>query len=73
MLYDGYGSVLNSTVSPNLTTALAGAGAVAEPDTGLAYLGNGRYYDPQLGRPLQPNASGGLPVVPQSLNRYAAD
>ena len=36
------------------------------------HLGGGRYYDPSLGRPLQPNAQSGLPGVPQSLNRYAA-
>ena len=36
------------------------------------HLGGGRYYDPALGRPLQPNSAGGLPGVPQSLNRYAA-
>ena len=34
--------------------------------------GGGRWYDPALGRPLQPNGAGGPPLVPQALNRYAA-
>ena len=40
--------------------------------TGLVHLGDGRWYDPALGRPLQPNAAGGPPTLPQALNRYAA-
>lgn len=36
------------------------------------HTGGGRFYDPALGRPLQPNAFGGIPTVPQSLNRYGA-
>jgi hypothetical protein len=32
--------------------------------TGLLHLGNGRWYDPAWGRPLQPNAAGGPPTVP---------
>jgi hypothetical protein len=36
------------------------------------YHGAGKYYDPQLGQRLQPDASGGPPTLPQSLNRYAA-
>lgn len=52
-----------------LTGTLAG-----HPDaaTGLVHLGGGRWYDPALGRPLQPNTAGGPPTVPQVLNRYAA-
>ncbi|MCB8969125.1 MAG: hypothetical protein H6660_19785, partial [Ardenticatenaceae bacterium] len=38
---------------------------------GMVYLG-GRWYDPALGRPLQPNAAGGPPTLPQALNRYVA-
>ncbi|MCP4362124.1 MAG: hypothetical protein GY796_29300, partial [Chloroflexi bacterium] len=52
--------------------ALAGQGAVSDPATGLVYLGGGRFYDPALGRPLQPNPVGAPPSVPQALNRYAA-
>jgi hypothetical protein len=40
--------------------------------TGPVYLGNGRYYDPTLGRPLQPNTAGVPPTMPQALNRYTA-
>jgi hypothetical protein len=72
VLYDGYGAVLTSTLPATLTTTLAGSGDVPDPDTGLVYLGAGRWYDPALGRPLQPNPAGGPPTVPQALNRYAA-
>ncbi len=72
ILYDAYGGVLTSTIPATLTEALAGQGAIADPATGLIHLGNGRWYDPALGRPLQPNPMGGPPAVPQALNRYAA-
>ena len=68
-LYDAYGGVLSSTIPATLTNALT---ELPDADTGLVHLGGGRYYDPALGRPLQPNSAGGLPSVPQSLNRYAA-
>jgi YD repeat-containing protein len=68
MVYDGYGGVLTAS----LPTTLAIQGIVTDPDTGLVYLGEGRFYDPVLGRPLQPNPAGGPPAVPQALNRYAA-
>jgi hypothetical protein len=45
---------------------------VPDAATGLVHQGNGRYYDPTLGRPLQPNPAGGPPAAPQALNRYAA-
>jgi hypothetical protein len=54
-----------------LAEALAGAGG-EDPATELVHLGNGRWYDPGLGRPLQPDPVGGPPVVPQALNRYTA-
>ncbi len=38
----------------------------------MVYQGQGRYYDPALGRPLQPHPVGGPPLVPQGLNRYTA-
>ncbi len=66
-----YGKALTSTLSLTLSTALAGQGATPDPDTGLVYLGDGRWYDPALGRPLQPNPLGGPPALPQALNRYA--
>jgi hypothetical protein len=72
VLYDAYGAVLTSTLPATLTTTLAGSGDVPDPDTGLIYLGAGRWYDPALGRPLQPNPVGGPPTLPQALNRYSA-
>lgn len=48
-----------------MSAALAGQGVLTDPDTGLVYQGNGRYYDPALGRPRQPNPFGGVPTVPQ--------
>ncbi len=71
VLYDGYGAVLTSTLPATLTTTLAGSGDVPDPDTGLVYLGDGRWYDPALGHPLQPNPAGGPPALPQALNRYS--
>jgi hypothetical protein len=71
ILYDGYGGILSSTLTPDLEAALAGQGATPDPDTGLVYLGEGRFYDPALGRPLQPNPTGGPLALPQALNRYA--
>jgi hypothetical protein len=63
---------LSQDLSPDLEAALAEQGALADPATGLVHLGNGRWYDPALGRPLQPNPAGGPPTLPQALNRYAA-
>jgi hypothetical protein len=64
--------VLSSSLTSALEEALADQGGLIDPDTGLVHLGNGRWYDPGLGRPLQPNPMGGPPSVPQALNRYAA-
>lgn len=69
ILYDGFGMVMTNTLSAELTDTL-----IDTPDaaTGLVYLGGGRWYDPALGRPLQPNPAGSPPTVPQALNRYTA-
>jgi RHS repeat-associated protein len=72
LLYDAYGGVLSSSLTFVLEEALADQGSLLDPDTGLVHLGGGRWYDPGLGRPLQPDPVGGPPVVPQALNRYAA-
>ncbi len=69
MLYDGYGTVLTNTLPLTLTGTLPDTPDAA---TGLVHLGGGRYYDPALGRPLQPNPMGGPPTLPQALNRYTA-
>ncbi len=68
-MYDGYGAVLTGTIPVTLTQTLLD---MPDGTTGLVHLGNGRYYDPALGRPLQPNPSGAPPTVPQALNRYTA-
>ncbi|MBP8002484.1 MAG: hypothetical protein KA314_24480 [Chloroflexi bacterium] len=68
-MYDGYGAVLTGTMPVTLTQTLLD---MPDGTTGLVYQGNGRYYDPTLGRPLQPNPAGAPPTVPQALNRYAA-
>jgi hypothetical protein len=72
VLYDAFGGVLTSTLTAELEAALAGQSAVGDPDTGLVHIGQGRFYDPALGRPLQPNPVGAPPIVPQALNRYSA-
>jgi hypothetical protein len=69
ILYDSFGMVMENTLSAELTSALLD---VPNAATGLVHLGDGRWYDPALGRPLQPNPAGGPPTVPQALNRYAA-
>ena len=65
--YDAYGDIQSDSLTPELTAVFDNTDT-----TGLTHLGNGRYDDPSLGRPLQPSAHGGIPLVPQSLNRYAA-
>ncbi len=35
-------------------------------------MGHGRYYDPTIGRPLQPHTAVAPPTLPQALNRYTA-
>lgn len=69
ILYDSFGMVMENTLSTELTGALLD---VPDAATGLVHLGGGRWYDPALGRPLQPNPAGGPPTIPQALNRYAA-
>ena len=69
MVYDGYGAVLTGTMPVTLTQTLLD---MPDGTTGLVHQGNGRYYDPALGRPLQPNLGGGSLTAPQTLNRHAA-
>ncbi|HXB58566.1 MAG TPA: RHS repeat-associated core domain-containing protein [Candidatus Acidoferrales bacterium] len=45
-------------------------GQIADDETGLYYYG-ARYYDPQLGRFIQPDSDVGSPDNPQNLNRYS--
>lgn len=53
-------------------TLSASLEGVPDAGTGLVYLSGGRFYDPAVGRPLQPNPAVAPPSVPQALNRYAA-
>ena len=68
--YDGYGMSLTNTLPLTLASTLPD---LPDAATGLAHLGGGRWYDPALGRPLQPNTAGGPPTLPQALNRYVAE
>jgi hypothetical protein len=61
--------MLTNTLPISLTGTLPD---LPDAATGLVHLGNGRYYDPTLGRPLQPNPAGAPPTMPQALNRYTA-
>jgi hypothetical protein len=61
--------MLTNTLPLTLTGTLPDTPDAA---TGLVYGGNGRYYNPTLGRPLQPNTAGTPPTMPQALNRYTA-
>jgi hypothetical protein len=72
VLSDPYGRVITNSLSDELQEAFVGTGSLVDTTTNLVHLGGGRFYDPELGRSLQPDPMGGPPVVPQSLNRYAA-
>ena len=69
ILYDSFGGVITNSLPVTLTTPFAN---LPDAATGLVHVGNGRWYDPATGRPLQPNPMGGPPALPQALNRYAA-
>ena len=69
ILYDSFGGVITNSLPVTLTAPFAN---LPDAATGLAHVGNGRWYDPATGRPLQPNPVGGPPALPQALNRYAA-
>jgi len=69
VLYDGFGGVLSSTLPFPPTSETGGTADVA---TGLVHMGDGRWLDPALGRPLQPNPNGGPTDIPQALNRFTA-
>jgi hypothetical protein len=43
LLYDAYGGVFTSTLTPALEAALAGQSALADTATGLVHLGGGRW------------------------------
>ena len=64
--YDPHGSVLSSTLPMTLTEHIG-----LDSRLGLVYHGDGRYYDPAIAHTLQPDPFGGVPQLPQTLNRYA--
>ena len=45
-------------------------GDYLERELGIYFTGDGRYYDPWLGKYLQPDPIGGPPLVPQAADRY---
>jgi hypothetical protein len=67
--YDPHGSVLSSTLPVTLTQQLLSAQGL-DSRLGLVYHGDGRYYDPAIAHTLQPDPFGGVPQLPQTLNRY---
>ncbi|MDH7475813.1 MAG: RHS repeat-associated core domain-containing protein, partial [Anaerolineae bacterium] len=68
--YDPYGAVLTSTLPVTLTDRLFSSQGL-DSQLGLVYHGDGRYYDPSIAHTLQPDPLGGVPQLPQTLNRYA--
>jgi RHS repeat-associated protein len=45
-------------------------GDTLERDLGIYFTADGRYYDPWLGKYLQPDPIGGPPLIPQAADRY---
>jgi hypothetical protein len=43
LLYNAYGNVLDSDLTPELSVALGVTGHLLDPTTGLVHLGNGRW------------------------------
>jgi hypothetical protein len=63
--------VLTTTLPITLTGQLLSTQGL-DSRLGLVYHGDGRWYDPSIAQALQPNPFGGVPHLPQTLNRYAA-
>jgi RHS repeat-associated protein len=45
-------------------------GDYLERELGIYFTADGRYYDPWLGKYLQPDPIGGPPLIPQAADRY---
>ena len=69
MQYDPYGEVLTSTLPVTLTDRLF-TGQRLDSSSGLYYY-NARYYDPHLGRFIQPDSLVPDPLNPQAWNRFS--
>jgi len=67
--YDPYGEVLTSTLPVTLTERLF-TGQRFDSSSGLYYY-NARYYDPHLGRFIQPDTLVPDPLNPQAWNRFS--
>jgi RHS repeat-associated protein len=67
--YDPYGEVLTSTLPVTLTDRLF-TGQRLDSSSGLYYY-NARYYDPYLGRFIQPDTLVPDPLNPQAWNRFS--
>jgi RHS repeat-associated protein len=68
MQYDPYGEIISSTLPVALTDRLF-TGQRFDSSTGLYYY-NARYYDPYLGRFIQPDTLVPDPLNPQAWNRF---
>jgi RHS repeat-associated protein len=67
--YDPYGEVLTSTLPADLTDRLFTSQRF-DSSSGLYYY-NARYYDPHLGRFIQPDSLVPDPLNPQAWNRFS--
>ncbi len=70
LAYDGQGRLV-SRQTLSLSDSVLLADQLPAPSTGLIHLGQGRWSELRLRRPLQPKAQGGLTTVSQRLNPYA--
>ncbi len=61
---------MNSITTPITQTAHLYLGDLLERNLNLYYSADGRFYDPWLGKYLQPDVIGGPPLVPQAADRY---
>ncbi|MCZ6696302.1 MAG: SpvB/TcaC N-terminal domain-containing protein, partial [Acidobacteria bacterium] len=67
--YSAYGELIAAPGTETIVSYLYGSGA-RQPDTGLIHMGD-RFYDPELGRFLQPDTVVADRLDPHALNRYA--
>ena len=68
--YATFGNTSYSANSSAFPISNRYTGQIADDETGLYYYG-ARYYDPQLGRFIQPDTIVQSPDDPQTLNRYS--